>query len=124
MVRRVLLVVLMIVPFSVFGTLSAFADSDMAARVVRLDEGCRWNAGPLQAEGSVHVVETQNGTWKISCVGDIVEGPSLDRAVQFRSTPDAPLGECTTPFGSTTKWHMLYAPSGESSFVCSGDLTP
>jgi hypothetical protein len=71
-------------------------------------------------------VETQNGKWSLSCIGEaeIIEGPPLDRGLQFKSTADDPLGFCFTPFGQTEKFHTTITPSGQSTFVCQGDLTP
>jgi hypothetical protein len=121
--KRALLFCLMITTVWAVGAPLAGADSDNnAALVVKYGEGCRWYFGDLAAEGSVHQVVTQNGRWKLSCIGQIVDGLPLDHAVQVKSTFDDPRRECGTPFGDTLKWHATFAPSGKSSFVCQGDL--
>lgn len=107
-----------------FGIAFAGAESDNAALVVRLDEDCAWFDGDLVAEGSVHYAEAQNGQWTLSCKGEIIDGLPISRAVTVKSTDDAPVGDCFTPFGVTYNWHVTYTPSGKSSFVCHGDLTP
>ncbi len=103
---------------------TAFADSDNAAIVIHLDEGCRWFAGPLEAAGSVHYVQTQNGQWNLTCVGEQVAGPSLKKAVVEKSTDANPLGTCYTPFGSTEDFQAVFTPSGQWKVTCHGDLTP
>ena len=122
--KRALLVLYILAMALMFPVTFAAAKSEKAALVVNLDEGCEWFLDGLVAEGSVHYVETQHGKWTLSCHGDIVEGLPIDTAVIAHSTADNPLGECFTPFGSTSDWHATFSPSGTSSFGCQGDLTP
>ena len=124
MMKRTFLALLVLVTVLILGVTFAAADSDNAALVVSLDEGCNWFFGSLDAEGSVHYVETSNGKWTLSCHGDIVAGLPLDQAVVASSTADDPIGSCFTPFGSTFDWQASFSPSGESSFTCHGDLIP
>jgi hypothetical protein len=91
------------------GTFAA-AKSENAALLVNLVAGCEWFLDGLVAEGSIHYVETQNGKWKPSCQGNIVEGLPIEKAVIAHSTADHPLGECVTPFGSTFDWHATFSP--------------
>lgn len=108
----------------IFGVIPAAADSDNATRPVKYDTGCWWFYRSLEAEGGQHYLETKNGRWKLSCHGFIVEEFSIRRAVHVKSTADEPIGECTTPSGSTTNWQATFTPSGRSSFICHGDRTP
>jgi len=108
----------------VAGVSAAAADSDNAAIIITLDEGCVWYAGASVAGGSVHYVEVKNGKWNLTCIGNIVDGPLPEEAVVVQSTADDPLGACYTPFGETYDWHEVFSPSGQSSVVCHGDLSP
>jgi len=106
------------------------AGSENAAFVVKLDKGCTWWSGDtaedsaLVAKGSVRYVQVRNGGWTLSCIGDIVIGLPLGRAVILNSTADDPEGTCSTPFGFTFDWQIIFSPSGTSSINCHGDLTP
>ena len=122
--NKALLVLLLLVTVMILGVAVVAADSDNAALVVSLDEGCEWWTGSLEAEGSVHYVETNNGKWKLSCIGEIVAGSLPEATIHIKSTSDDPVGTCFTPFGDTYDWRETYTPSGESSLVCQGDLTP
>src|SRR5262245_66691506 len=103
----------------------AAAKSENAALVIKIDgEGwpdpdncCFWDFGiqGLVGQGSIHYVETQNGQWRLSCHGEIVEGLPISKAVTASSTDDNPIGGCFTPFGATFDWHVTYSPSGLSS---------
>lgn len=123
--KKVLLVLLLVAAVLVIGVAVAAADSDNAAIIFDLDEGCAWWTDTLLAEGSVHYVEANHGLWKLTCVGQIVEGPLPESTVRRHSTAENPLEEvCFTPFGETYNWQEIYTPSGEASFVCWGDLSP
>ena len=126
--KSALLAFLVSTTILILGVTTAAADSNSAALIVTLDEGCSWyfesNSSIVAAEGSVHYVQTQNGRWKLSCIGDIVDGLPLDKAIVINSTADNPIAFCNTPFGSTNDVHMTFSPSGKSNFVCHGDLTP
>lgn len=123
--KKALLVLLLVAAVLVTGVAVAAADSDDAALIITLDEGCIWGTDILLAEGSVHYVEVKHGQWKLTCIGQIVDGPLPEQAVFNRSTEENPLeGFCQTPFGTTRNWQELYTPSGESTFVCHGDLSP
>jgi hypothetical protein len=64
--KRTLLSLLVPLAVLIFGVNFAAADSDNAALVVRLDGGCEWSFGDLEAEGGLHYVEASNGNWILS----------------------------------------------------------
>ena len=112
---------------------AAFADPPEhanAALIIKLDEGCAWSfvdeaGNEYPATGSVHYVETSNGTWNLTCRGTLVEGfAPPDSAIVRKSTSEDPLGPCFTPFDTTLDWHAHVTPSGQSTFSCQGDLSP
>lgn len=121
--KKVVLVFVLAAAVLVVGVTMAAADGDNAAIIITLDEGCEWYEGALVAGGSVHYVEVKNGKWKLTCIGNIVEGPLPEEAVVNHSTAGDPLGTCYTPFGETHDFQEIYTPSGESSLVCHGDLS-
>jgi hypothetical protein len=123
--KKALLVFLVLALVLVVGVAIAAADSDNAALVISLDEGCEWWTDTMEAAGSVHYAEAMNGKWKLTCIGEIVDGPLPEQTFIRRSTAENPLDEiCYTPFGETYDWREVYTPSGESSLVCHGDLSP
>jgi hypothetical protein len=122
--KKRMISILVSLVFLVLGVSSVAADSDNAALVIKLDEGCSWSIWGLTAEGGARYIQTKNGRWTLSCKGDMVVGLPLDSAVQIRSTATAPLGFCVTPYGVTFDWHTTFSPSGESKFICRGDLAP
>lgn len=122
--EKALLVLLLVAVALVAGVAVAAADSDNAAIIITLDEGCEWYEGELVAGGSVHYVEVKNGKWNLACIGNVIEGPLPEEAIVNHSTADDPLGRCYTPFGETYDWQEVYTPSGQSSLVCHGDLSP
>jgi hypothetical protein len=114
------LVVLLLIVVS-----GATADSDKAALVIKLDPPiCHLGASGLDAYGSVHNVFTSNGKWKLTCQADTYTGPTITKALVVRSRPDAPLDECWTPLGITYDWQVVFTPSGRSTLMCKGDLSP
>lgn len=121
--NRVGLLTILLGVVLVFGTVSAAAGSENAAIVVREDYKCKWYSGSLHAFGRAKYVETSNGKWTLSCHGTISRGDLYGPARQVKSTDRNPIGECKTPLGITSNWHMTFSPSGKSSFVCRGDLT-
>jgi hypothetical protein len=122
LMKRVALVVLLLVGVLIFGVVSATADTENVSMVVQNDFKCRWQSGSLHASGRAKYVETSNGKWTLSCHGTISRGDMFGPARQLKSTDRAPRGICSTPFGTTNNWHMVFSPSGKSSFVCHGDL--
>jgi hypothetical protein len=108
----------------ILGVISVTADSANAALVVKQNGGCNWWYGQLKGNGSVKYVETKNGKWTLSCQGSAGWEEPIHRAVQVKSTSAKSIGTCFTEFGTTSDWHMTFTPSGKSSFVCHGDLTP
>jgi hypothetical protein len=122
--KKALFVILLVALVLVVGVTIAAADSDNAAIIFDLAEGCAWWTDTLRAEGSVHYVEVNHGRWKLACIGEIVEGPLPELTVRRHSTAENPLGTCFTPFDETYDWQEIYTPSGEASFVCWGDLSP
>lgn len=122
--KKVVFSILVLAAVLILSVTFAAADSDNAALVVKLDEGCEWFFDGLAAEGGLLYSEAQNGQWTLSCQGQIVSGLPLDQAVTIHSTEDDPAGLCFTPFGDTFDWQATFSPSGESSFTCHGDLIP
>ena len=118
--KKYLVTVLALIAALVLGVSAASADSDNAAIVVNSDGGCWWFAGPFSTTGRQVYVETQNGRWKLSCHADSYTGPALSEALVLTSSPDAPLGICTTSAGVTNKFQIVFTPGGQTHFVCQG----
>jgi hypothetical protein len=110
--------------FTCHGDLTPTDPGGNGALIINLDEDCEWSFGGLVAKGGLHYVETPDGKWTLACQGDIVAGLPIDQAVRFKSTPDDPVGVCFTPFDTTLDWQATYSPSGKSTFICQGELTP
>lgn len=121
--RRIGVMILAVVAFWAVAVIPAVADSENAALIISLDEGCLGGHGELSTEGSVHYVETQNGKWKLTCQGTFTGG-SISSAVVLKSTAENPIEGCFTPFGFTLTWTQKFSPSGNWSISCHGGLTP
>lgn len=121
--RRLGVIILAAITFGAVAVTPAHADSENAAFIISLDEGCFNDLDELSAEGSVHYVETSNGKWKLTCQGTFTGGP-VSRALVLRSTADNPIEGCFTPFGVTFTWTQVFSPSGNWKISCQGDLTP
>jgi hypothetical protein len=120
--KRILLLLQILAMVLILSVTFAAAKNENAALVIKIpnpvlpEDFCVWdyNIQGLVGEGSVHYVETQNGKWKLSCHGEVVEGLPIKKAVIAHSTADNPIGECFTPFGSTFDWHLTYSPSAST----------
>jgi hypothetical protein len=123
LMRRLSVIILAVVAFVAVGVIPAVADSENAALIISLDEGCFGGVDELSTEGSVHYVEAENGKWKLTCQGTFTGG-SIGSALILRSTAENPIDGCFTPFGFTLDWTQKFSPSGNWSISCHGDLTP
>ena len=98
------------------------------------DNACWWQAGSstsfYRAEGRLQGVLTPNGTWKLTCIGEVVEAdPPLTEALTISCSPgEEGCGLCTVSppgyFLQTQEFRMVFTPSGESQFTCWGDAGP
>jgi len=103
----------------------AVADSDNAAFVIWVEDACVWymgDEGEIVSVADLHGVLVNHGLWSINCHGEVIEGTLPNRALVLHSPQKDDGLCCVYGLGCTETVHVTVTPSGESEFICHGEL--